>query len=149
MGGRVVSSIGGKLMNAMPRLILNSPAHPILSGRYLIFEFAGRKTGRRYSTPVAYRRHGDRLLISTDSPWWRNVSAGEPVTVRLSGTRRAGTSAQITGAPAVDALRELATIPGYPRATGMATEGGKVPEAEIMRAAERRVVLAVDLDGNR
>jgi hypothetical protein len=144
-----MSRIGTRLMNAMPRLILSSPAHPVLSGRYLIVGFAGRTTGRSYSTPVAYRRHGDRLLISTDSAWWRNVAAGEPVTVRLRGTRRAGSSSRITGAPAVDALRELATIPGYPRATGMAREHGSVPEAEIMRAAERRVVLAVDLDAAR
>jgi hypothetical protein len=144
-----MSRIGATLMNAMPRLILSSPAHPVLSGRYLIIEFTGRTTGRSYSTPVAYRRHGDRLLISTDSPWWRNVAAGEPVIVRLRGTRRAGTSSRITGAPAVDALRELATIPGYPRATGMTREHGRVPEAEIMHAAERRVVLAVDLNGAR
>jgi deazaflavin-dependent oxidoreductase (nitroreductase family) len=136
-------------MNAMPRLILGSPAHPVMSDRYLIIEFTGRKTGRSYSTPVAYRRHGDRLLISTDSPWWRNVAAGEPVTVRLRGARRAATSSRITGEPAVGALRELATIPGYPRAAGMAREHGGVPEAEILRAAERRVVLAVDLDDAR
>ncbi len=142
-------SIRTSLMNAMPRLVLGSPAHRLLSGRYLVLEFTGRKTGRVYSTPVAYRQHGDRLLISTDSPWWRNLAGGESVTVRLRGVRRAGTGAQVTGAEAVDALRELATIRGYPRAAGMTRVGGVVPDAEIVSAADRRVVLAIELAGPR
>lgn len=142
-------SIRTSLMNAMPRLVLSSPAHRLLSGRYLVLEFTGRKTGRVYSTPVAYRQHGDRLLISTDSPWWRNLAGGESVTVRLRGVRRVGTSVQVTGTEAVDALRELATIRGYPRAAGMTRVGGVVPDAEIVSAADRRVVLAIELAGPR
>lgn len=134
-----------KLMNAAPRLILESPAHRVLSGRYVILQFTGRKTGRRYSTPVAYRQHGNRLLISTDSPWWRNVADGQPVTVRLRGTHRAATSTRVTGTDAVQALRELATVPGYPRAAGMTRVHGVVPDTEIETAAQRRVVLAIDL----
>jgi hypothetical protein len=67
-----MAGTAAKFMNTMPQLILSTPAHRLLSARYLILEFTGRKTGRRYTVPVAYRRH---LLISTDSPWWRNIAA--------------------------------------------------------------------------
>jgi deazaflavin-dependent oxidoreductase (nitroreductase family) len=144
-----MTRIAGKLRNAVPTLILRSPAHSVLSGRYVILEFTGRKTGRAYSTPVAYRQHGNRLLISTDSPWWRNVAHGQPVNVQLCGTRRAATSTRVTGADAVQALRELATIPGYPRAAGLTRVHGVVPDTEIESAARRRVVLAIDLAGTR
>ena len=76
------------LKNSVPTLVLRSPLHPLMSGRYALLSFTGRRTGRRYTTPVAYTRDGaDRLLLSTDSPWWRNLAGGAPVSLRLAGPR--------------------------------------------------------------
>lgn len=133
------------MMNAVPRLLLASPVHRLLSGRYLMLEFTGRTTGRTYATPVAYVQHQRRLLISTDSAWWRNVTNGRTVAVRLRGNRESGTGSRVAGPAAVAALRQLAAIPGYARAAGMARVNRVVPDDEIAQAAQRRVVLAIDL----
>jgi hypothetical protein len=48
----------------------------------------GRKSGRRYTVPVAYTRDKDDLMIGTPFAWGRNLRTGEPVEIRLKGRRR-------------------------------------------------------------
>jgi deazaflavin-dependent oxidoreductase (nitroreductase family) len=48
----------------------------------------GRKSGKRYTVPVAYTRHEDVLLIGTPFGWARNLRTGEPVDIRFRGRRR-------------------------------------------------------------
>ncbi len=74
-----MASTAARFANTVPMLILRSPVHRLMSGRYAIIEFTGRKSGRRYATPIAYVRDGDRVLLSTDSPWWRNLKGGATV----------------------------------------------------------------------
>lgn len=57
--------------------------------------YVGQRSGRTFSTPVAYRRDGDQVTIMVDLPdtknWWRNFTGeGGPVTLRLDGTDRTG-----------------------------------------------------------
>lgn len=74
-----------RLINAVPSLVLASPAHGVLSRRYALLEFTGRRSGRTYRTPVAYVREGSRVLLSTDSLWWRNLADRAVVRLRLRG----------------------------------------------------------------
>jgi|SRR5690606_1697008 len=110
------------LMNAVPTLTLRAPlVHHAMSHRYLLLQFTGRRSGRRYRTPVAYVRDGEDLLISTDSPWWRNLVARPDVTVRLRGRVRDATTRELTDRrEAVAALERLVRgVPGYRRAAGI------------------------------
>jgi hypothetical protein len=43
-----------QLMNCVPQLLLRSPLHGLMSNRYLLITFTARKSGKRYTTPVAY-----------------------------------------------------------------------------------------------
>jgi hypothetical protein len=57
--------------------------------------YSGRRSGRRFSIPVAYRRTGDEVTISVNMPeaktWWRNfLGAGGPLTLRLDSMERTG-----------------------------------------------------------
>ncbi len=57
--------------------------------------YVGRRSGRTFSTPVAYRRIGDQVTLWADLPdtknWWRNFTGdGGPVTLRLDGADRTG-----------------------------------------------------------
>jgi hypothetical protein len=52
--------------------------------RYIV----GRKTGRRFSVPVAYTRHEGDLLIGTPFAWGHNLRTGEQVDILLQGKRR-------------------------------------------------------------
>jgi hypothetical protein len=49
----------------------------------------GTQNGRHYAVPVAYTRHGGRLLVASQFAWVRNLRSGEPVEIRLGGRRRA------------------------------------------------------------
>lgn len=77
------------LVNRIMRGLLRTPLLGRLVGRRLITLYVvGRKSGRRYSVPVAYTRQGATLLIGTPFGWVRNLRSGEPVELRLAGKRR-------------------------------------------------------------
>ncbi|MEU6584207.1 nitroreductase/quinone reductase family protein [Nocardia sp. NPDC046763] len=135
--------------NFFPSLIIRSPFHSLMSAKYGILTFTGRKSGRIYSTPMAYVREGNRVLLSTDSPWHRNLTGGAPVTLLLRGRTVQGVATPVSD-PAEGAaiLRTLVdAIPSYAGPAELATENGRVPDAEIARAVTTggRVSIAVEL----
>jgi hypothetical protein len=71
------------------KLLLRLPVALPIGRDLLLLTFVGRKTGRRFSTPVGYYRerdeHGGVLNVFTDAKWWRNLRGGSPVTLHLSG----------------------------------------------------------------
>ena len=67
------------------RWVLSGRAHSLMSGQLLLVSFTGRRSGRHYTRPVSYVRHGNELLIPGGGKWWRNLGSG-PVSVRLRGT---------------------------------------------------------------
>jgi hypothetical protein len=67
------------------RWLLESPAHWPLSRWFAVLVWRGRKTGRRYSTPVSYVREGDSSYVTTGDRWWRNLIGGAPVAMRIAG----------------------------------------------------------------
>jgi hypothetical protein len=77
------------LGNRIVRGLLRTPLIARLAGRRLVTLYiVGRKTGRRYTVPVAYTRSGEDLLIGTPFGWGRNLRTGEPVAIMLKGRRR-------------------------------------------------------------
>ena len=139
-----------RLMNAVPSLVLRSPAHRLMSGRYAVLEFTGRTTGRKFRTPVAYAQDGSRILVSTDSAWWKNLVDRPDVRLRLQGRGVYGT-ARVVGdeTEAADILGELVRrVPGYARPARLATMHGNVPMPELQRAvADGRRSIEILLDG--
>jgi deazaflavin-dependent oxidoreductase (nitroreductase family) len=86
-----------RAMNAVPRLVLRSPLHGLMDGKVLLLGFVGRRSGRRYTTPMSYVRAGDEVLMATEAPWWKNLAGGAPVEVRLGGRSRRGFAETLTG----------------------------------------------------
>jgi len=77
------------LVNAAMRGLLCAPLLSLAVGKRLTTVYAvGRRTGRHYAVPVAYTRHGGRLLVASQFAWVRNLRSGEPVEIRLRGKRR-------------------------------------------------------------
>lgn len=76
------------VFNVVPRLILRSPLHGVMSGRLLLLTVTGRKTGRSYTIPVSYVEDGDALLVGAGAPWVKNLRDGVPVSVWLRGKER-------------------------------------------------------------
>jgi len=78
-----------KTANRVVSTLLRTPGISSAMGRRLaIINVTGRKTGKRYSVPVAYTRHEGSLLVGTPFAWARNMRTGEPVEVILQGRRR-------------------------------------------------------------
>lgn len=77
------------LANGMVRAMLRAPLLSAAVGKRLVTLYiVGRKSGHRYTIPVAYTADGGDLLIGTPFTWGRNLRTGEPVEVRLKGQRR-------------------------------------------------------------
>jgi deazaflavin-dependent oxidoreductase (nitroreductase family) len=74
------------------RLVHGLSRVPLLGrviGRNLIILYVvGRRSGKRYTVPVAYTRHDGALLVGSPFGWGRNLRTGEPVEVRYLGRRR-------------------------------------------------------------
>ena len=81
-----------RFQGPMNRIVRAMLATPLLSrgiGRRLItLHVVGRKSGKRYTVPVAYTRHEGDLLIGAPFAWARNLRTGEPVEVRYLGRIR-------------------------------------------------------------
>jgi hypothetical protein len=59
-----------------------------IGNRLITLYVVGRKSGKRFTVPVAYTRHEGTLLIGTPFAWGRNLRTGVPVEVRFQGWRR-------------------------------------------------------------
>ena len=141
----------GKMMNKIPAAVLRSPLHPLMSKKYLLLSFTGRKSGKKYTTPMSYIREADSLLMTTDSPWWKNLRGGAPVTVRVEGYEHKGIGEAITQhAEVVRVLGKLLDAqPGYGKYIGLkSSPGEQVDPAELERVAYDRVVVRVLLSSD-
>jgi deazaflavin-dependent oxidoreductase (nitroreductase family) len=92
-----------KAQNPFMKWLLRSPLHGVVSGRYLLLTFTGRKTGTIYTTPVQYAREGALLYIITSEGyvWWKNLRGGAPVQVRLRGADYHGDAETMTDPDAI------------------------------------------------
>jgi len=128
--------VGMRVANVVPTVVLSSPLHHLMSRRYLMLHFTGRTSGRQYATPVAYARTSEGVVISTDSPWWRNLAAEPRVRLRLRGRSVAATAEVLHDEQAIAALRQLVDdVPGYWRPAGIArTNGRRVSDQALVDA---------------
>lgn len=84
------------IVNSGVTALLDSPGLGGLVGKYMTsISYTGRKSGRTFTLPVAYRRTGDTVTIQVGIPdqkaWWRNfLGDGAPMTIQLDGTERSG-----------------------------------------------------------
>ena len=77
------------LANRVVRGLLRTPLlSRAIGSRLVTLYIVGRKSGRRYTIPVAYTRDGGDVLIGTPFGWGRNLRTGEPVEILLKGRRR-------------------------------------------------------------
>jgi hypothetical protein len=85
------------LFNAPVAAIATSPRLGARLRRSVtLITYTGRRSGRTFSIPVAYRRRSDEDIdIDANLPdaktWWRNfVGDGAPISLTLDGVERAG-----------------------------------------------------------
>ena len=98
----ISTNLGRLLMRGAP--LFNAPivalaASPrlgkMLRRNITLMSYTGRRSGRTFSIPVAYRRRGDEIEIVPNMPdaktWWRNfLGDGAPMSLTLDGIERSG-----------------------------------------------------------
>jgi hypothetical protein len=87
---------GAPLFNAPITALAASPRFGALLRRSITtITYTGRRSGRTFNIPVAYRRSGDEIDIAANMPdaktWWRNfLGDGAPMSLTLGGIEHAG-----------------------------------------------------------
>ena len=89
------------LVNPIVRLLLKSWIHFFWSGNLMLITFTGRKSGRRFTTPVRYVRDGEtiRCFTSAENLWWRNLRGGANVVLRIGGQDASYQARTVEGDP--------------------------------------------------
>lgn len=128
------------VVNPLMKTILRSRLHPRLSGMLMLLTFPGRKSGRRYTTPVGYHRVGDEILAFTHSPWWKNCQESD-VTVLVEGKALRGHAEAVRDPDVILAaveplLRKYGGV-RQARRLALALDPSHEPTSEELRAAIR------------
>lgn len=132
--------------NDFVTFFLRTPLHVFL-GDTMLITVTGRKTGRKYSTPVGFYRANGCLWVMTnrDRTWWRNVRKGAEVSLLLKGkTVNAFAEAELDE-KAVEArmLEYICQVPMAAKPLGIRIEN-KIPnEDDVRRAAGVRLFVKV------
>jgi len=76
-----------KIANRIFMPLLRSRLHFLVSHGLMLITVTGRKTGRQYTTAIAYVRDGQWVVFFSGRhlTWIKNLEGGAPVTVRLRG----------------------------------------------------------------
>jgi deazaflavin-dependent oxidoreductase (nitroreductase family) len=141
-----IPSFFNRLMSGL----LRSPLHRIASRSVMLITFTGRKTGKKYTTPISYARHGDRVIAFTGANWSRNLVGGAPVTLNIKNKDYQGTATVIEESEAVGEalhafLNEVRTDARFYK-VGF-DEDGRPNWEDVRRAAQRTVLLQINLNG--
>lgn len=137
------------VLNPLMKTILRSPLHGLTSGNMMLVTFTGRKSGKRYTTPVGYVRDGDVVTCLTHAQWWKNLRGAAEVSLRIQGRDYDGVAepvAQDTTRIA-DGIRQfLQEVPSWGRFYGVTIDEDGTPNAEdVARAAVSTILIEIQL----
>ena len=133
--------------NSFMAWVLRSPFHAILSQSLMLITVTGRKTGRKYTTPVGYYREGDELwvLTSRDRTWWRNLKGGARVELLfMREPITAFAEPELEQQAVEDHLHEyLRQIPQAAKSMGIHVRGGHAHAEDVGRVARERLFVKI------
>jgi hypothetical protein len=139
-----------RVVNPILKALLPTPLMGPARNQLMVLSFTGRKTGRRYSTPVSAHRIDNELYAITSAPWKRNFRGGATAEVLLDG-KSATMRGELVDDPAVvaDLCRRSAEshgVKGAQRAMGLKFRDQRIPSLEeFAEAAKREGIAAVRL----
>jgi hypothetical protein len=133
--------------------ILRSPFHSLVSRQIAVITFTGRKSGRKFTTPVTYYAYNGKLLLFTHRLWWKNLTNSAPVTMILRGQERHGlASATNDSARMVAELRAFIAHYGIKQARMLGLEIAptatpqQISDTELAAFARQRALIYIALD---
>ena len=148
-----IENLTYKIANPIVKALLRSPLHRIASGSLTLLHFTGRKSGRRYTTPLSYVRKRDTvwLLSAHSTRWWMNLRGGDaPVALEIARTTYTGKARlwETDNTELRDRVRRyLSALPRDAKVYGIKLDDNKLPdEASLVRAAPNLILVEIQLD---
>ncbi|GAB4499082.1 MAG: hypothetical protein OHK003_13640 [Anaerolineales bacterium] len=129
--------------------MLRSPFHRILSGGMMLITVTGRKTGKKYTTPVEYFLADGSVwvLTSRNRTWWRNLRDNPEIELLIKRNPVRGRGELVLESKQVE-LRLMDYLHHAPMAAkpmGIRVEN-KIPNAEdVARLAGERLFVRIEL----
>jgi deazaflavin-dependent oxidoreductase (nitroreductase family) len=131
--------------NPVMKRLLRSPLHWPWSRWFAVVEWTGRRSGRRFRTPVAYLLRGEEVWVTTGDAWWRNLRSNPEMRVWLAGREMAGDATLVTdpaeSVPIHAAMFEVRPL--FARLAGLPTR----PSAAVIEKSVKagRVLVRIKL----
>ncbi len=144
-----------KWVNSMMTAMLRTPGlQRLLGRRTALLTVTGRKTGKRYTTPVTYFREEDTVLVVTRRvrTWWRNLDTNREVELRLAGRPYQGRARLRVGDRA--GLDDLSAFLEHRRRDAKAygigfTTDGHIDEDQALAVLPYLVIIRITLTAAR
>ena len=148
-----VENLAYKIANPIVKTLLRSPLHNFASGSLTLLHFTGRKSGRRFVTPLSYVRKQNTvwLLSAHSTRWWMNLR-GSDTSVALEIARKTYTGKARLWEADTPELRDrvrryLSALPRDAKVYGIMLDENKLPdEASLSKAAPELVFVEIELD---
>lgn len=148
-----IENLAYKIANPIVKALLRSPLHNIASGSLTLLHFTGRKSGRRFVTPLSYVRKQDTvwLLSAHSTRWWMNLR-GSDAAVALEIARKTYTGKARLWETDSTELRDrvrryLSALPRDAKVYGIKLDDNKIPdEGSLIEAAPQLVFVEIQLD---
>jgi hypothetical protein len=133
------------LWNPVMKRLLRSPLHWPWSRWFTVVEWIGQRTGRRYSTPVAYLLRAGELWVTTGDAWWRNLLSNPLIRVWLAGRQVVADATLVTDRQESVQLHAamFEARPFFARLAGLPSSPGKAQIAAAIDAG--RTLLRIRL----
>ena len=138
-----------KFMNQIMAFLLHSPVQGLLGSQLVLLTFTGRKSGKTFTTPLGYTKHGNIVVLFTDHAWYKNLIENPSVTLRLQGKECKGRAEVIFDDKELIA-KELAAFvqerSGAARAYNVKLDAAKRPDpVSVQQAAQLFTLIYVYL----
>ena len=138
-----------KWVNSMMKFMLRSPFHRGISQSIMLITFTGRKTGKRYTTPIRYLQTHNKVIAFTQEKWWKNLETKTPIELRLRGDRVRGIPTPVMGStsPIQTSLQDfLQHFPSDAKYYAVAVdEHGQPNPDDVLKAAQNTIMLEIQL----
>ncbi|MDQ2941645.1 MAG: nitroreductase/quinone reductase family protein [Chloroflexota bacterium] len=136
--------------NPIMKRLLRSKLHWPWSRWFAVVEWTGRRSGRRYSTPVAYLLRGEEVWVTTGDAWWRNLRSNPLMHVWLAGKQVVGDAAPVTDS--LESAQLHATLfqvrPFFARLAGLPPRPGGPVIARAINAGRVLVRIRLRVGGS-
>jgi deazaflavin-dependent oxidoreductase (nitroreductase family) len=127
--------------------VLRSPLHGMLSDGMMLLTVTGRKTGKKYTTPVGYYLEGGYMWVITsrDRKWWRNLQGGAEVNLLLKRTPVTAFADLELDEKSVETrmYEYLRHVPMSAKPMGIRVENGNANAEDIARTAKGRLFVRI------